>query len=79
MAEEENKNSSEEEGHKRKPYNKGWKVIRDEPTTTRELMASPLIVSYFKHVGYFEFCEKVKIIKYHPRLRRLFISNLHDK
>ena len=42
-------------------------------------MASPLTVSCFKHVGCFEFCEKVKRILYHPMLTRLFISNLRDK
>ena len=79
MPEEENISSSEEERQERNPYNKGGKVIRHEPTTTRDLMASPFTVSCFKHVGCFEFCEKVKRIQYHPMLTILFISNLHDK
>ena len=42
-------------------------------------MASPLTVSCFKHVGCFEFCERVQQIQYHSELTRLFIKNLHDR
>ena len=42
-------------------------------------MASPLTVSYFKHVGCFEFCEKVQQVQNHPELIRPFINNLHEK
>ena len=41
-------------------------------------MASPLTMSCFKHVGCFEFCERVQQIQYHLGLTRLFITNLHD-
>jgi len=41
-------------------------------------MASPITVTSFKHMGFFEFCEKVERIQHHPVLTRLFITNLHD-
>jgi len=41
-------------------------------------MASPITVTGFKHVGCFEFCEKVQRIQHHPVLTRLFITNPHD-
>ena len=58
MFEEEDRGVSEEQTPKRINH-KGGKIIRYEPVTTKELMASPLTVSCFKHVGCFEFCEKV--------------------
>lgn len=58
---------------------KGGKINRFEPINTRELIASPLIVSFFKHVGCFEFCERVKKVQNHSELTRLFIINLHKK
>ena len=79
MSEEEDKNFSEEQTPKKKSFKKGGKLIRYEPETTKELMASPLTVSCFKHVGCFEFCEKVQQIQYHPMLTRLFITNIHDR
>ena len=42
-------------------------------------MDSPLTMSCFKHVGCFEFCEKLQQIQYHPMLTRLFITNIHDR
>jgi hypothetical protein len=77
MSEEENKSSSEEERKGRKS-NKGGRILRFEPRNTNELMASPMTVTYFKHLGCFEFCEKVQKVQYHPMLSRLFITNLHD-
>ena len=60
MVEEENiSHSEEEERHERWSYIKGGRVIRHEPTNTRELMASPITMACFKHVGYFELCDKV--------------------
>ena len=59
MSEEEDR--GEEKIPKRNDY-KGGKINRYEPITTKELMASPLTVSCFKHVGCFEFCEKVQKI-----------------
>ena len=58
---------------------KGGKINRFEPITTRELMASPLTISFFNHVGCFEFCERVQQVQNHPELTRLFIINLHKK
>ena len=69
--------SEGEEREERRPH-KGGKILRLEPTNTRELMASPMAVTCFKHVGCFEFCETIQRVQHHPMLSRLFISNLHD-
>lgn len=61
----------------RRPH-KGGKIIRIEPTNLRELEASPLAVSCFRHVGCYEFCEKVERVQHHLELTRLFILNLHN-
>ena len=57
---------------------KGGNINRFELLNTSEIMASPLTVSYFKHVGCFEFYEKVQQVQNHPELTRLFIINLHE-
>ena len=44
----------------RRHDHKGGKINIFEPLNSRELMASPLTVSCFKHVGCFDFCEKVQ-------------------
>ena len=63
MTEEENIiHSEEEEIQERRPSKKGGRIIRHEPVNTRELVASPIPVTCFKHVGCFEFCEKLKSI-----------------
>ena len=41
---------------------KSGKKNRFEPTSTKELIASPTIFSYFQEVGCYEFCEKVQRI-----------------
>ena len=79
MSKGEEKSVSEEKTPKKKSCKKGGKIIRYEPKTTKELMASPLTVSCFKHVGCFQFCGKVQQIQYHPMLTMLFITNLHDR
>jgi len=38
-----------------------------------------MTVSFFKHLGCYEFCEQVKRVQHHPELTRLFVANLHDK
>jgi len=45
--------SSSEEGERqpKRPTKKGGRIIRFEPTGTIELMASPLAVSCFRHMG----------------------------
>ena len=58
---------------------KGGKINRFEPPNTRELMASPLTVKCLKHVGFFDFFEKVQQVQNHLELTRIFIINLHDK
>jgi len=40
----------------RRPH-KGGKIHRFEPTNLKELLASPMIVTSFKWLGCFEFCE----------------------
>ena len=45
---EEEINTIEEE---KKTYNKGGRILRLEPSDTRDLMASPLAVKCFQHVG----------------------------
>ena len=76
--EEEHRNYNEEEEREERRPHKGGRILILEPTNTRELMASPMIVTCFKHVGCFEFCEKIQRVQHHPMLSRLFISNLHD-
>ena len=78
MSEEEDRGVDEAKIQRRNEH-KGGKINRFELVTTRELMASPLTVSCFKHVGCFEFCERVQQIQYHSELTMLFITNLHDK
>ena len=63
----------------RRHEHKGGNINIFEPPNTRELMTSPLTVSCFKHVGCFDFCEKVQRVKKHPELTRIFIINLHEK
>ena len=60
MSEEEDSGIVGEAQRLRRNDHKGGKINIFEPITTRELMASPFNVSYFKHVGYFEFCERVQ-------------------
>ena len=61
----------------RRPH-KGGRALILEPTSTREILASPLIVTCFKHVACYEFCEKIRRVQHHPMLTRIFISRLHD-
>ena len=61
------------------PNHKGGKVNRFEPQSIVDITSSPLILSCFQNVGCFEFCEKVKQVKHHPELTRLFVLNLHNK
>ena len=76
--EEENKSYNEgEETEERRPHI-GGRVLRIEPSSTRELLASPLNVTCFKYVGYYDFCEEIQRVENHPMLTILFISGLHD-
>ena len=61
MSEKKHKGVSEEQKLKGSDH-KGGKIKIYEPITTKELMASPLTPSCFKHVGCFDFCEKVQRI-----------------
>ena len=77
MSEEEDRDISKEQTPNKSDH-KGGKIKGYEPITIKELMASPLNVSCFKHAGCFEFCERVQRIQYHFELTRLFITNIHD-
>ena len=79
MAEEE-ENTSYSEGEEtevRRPH-KGRIILIIEPTSTRELLASPMTMTCFKHVGYYELCEKILRVQHHAMLTKIFISRLHD-
>ena len=78
MLEEGDNGSGGEAQIPRRHDHKGGNINRFEPLSTRELMSSPLTVSCFKHVGCFDFCEKVQQVQNHPKLTRLFIINFHD-
>lgn len=69
--------SKEEDKEERKPH-KGGIILRFEPTNTRELMASPITVTSFKHFGCFDFCMMVQRVQSHLLLTRVFISNIED-
>jgi len=61
----------------RKPH-KGGRIIREKPTSLRELQACPLAISFFKHHSCFDFCEMVERVKFHHELARLFVTHLHN-
>ena len=63
----------------RRHDHKGGKINRFEPLNTRELMASPLTIYCFKHVGCYKFYEKVQQEQNHLELTRLFMINLYEK
>ena len=77
MAEEEHTSQSDGDKQQRRKYKKGGKIIRFQPTNTKELMASPITVTSFKHMGYIEFFEKVERT-HHFELTRQFFINLHE-
>lgn len=78
---EEENNGSESKGdepqHQRNPH-KGGRIIRHKPSNISELEASPMNVSFFNHLGFYEFYEHVQRVQYHPMLTRIFVANLHD-
>ena len=63
----------------RRHDHKGGTINRFETLNTKELMASPLTISCFKHVGCFDFCEKVQQVQNHPELTIIFTINFHEK
>jgi len=76
--EEETLSDSSMERHRqqRKPH-KGGKIIREEPTSLRELQACLVAVSCFRHQECFKFCEMVERVQFHHELARLFVTHLH--
>ena len=68
---------SDEPQRPRRRSKKGGKPNRFEPTNTKELIASPFVLSYFQELGCFEFCNKVQEIKIHPKLTELLRLRLH--
>ena len=79
MSEREDNDSGGEPQMPRRQGHKGGKINRFEPLNTIELMTYPLTVSFFQHVGCFDFCERVHQVQNHPKLTSLFIINLHEK
>jgi len=69
--------SAERNRQKRKPH-KGGKITREEPTNVRELQASSLEFSCFRHLECYEFCELVERVQFHHELARLFVAHLHN-
>lgn len=63
----------------RRHDHKGGKRNMFEPINIRELMASPLTVSCFKHVGCFDFCERVQQVQNYLELTIILIINIHEK
>ena len=49
-----------------------------DPIDLKELLASPLIVTSFKWLGCFEFCEQVQGVQHHSELTRIFITKIQD-
>ena len=74
MSEEEDSGMVGEAQMPRRHDHKGGKINRFEPIITRELMTSPITFSCFKHMGCFDFCERVQQVQNHPELTRLFSS-----
>jgi len=69
--------STERTKQHRKPHKEG-KITREKPTNLRELQASPLVVSCFRHLGCCEFCELVERVQFHHELARLFVAHLQN-
>ena len=69
--------SEGEETEGRRPH-KGGRILILEPTNTKDLLVSPMVVTSFKHVGFFEFCEKIQKVQHHAMLTIIFVSNLHE-
>ena len=72
-----NDSSIDRPRHQGKPH-KGGRIIREEPSNIRELQASQLVVTCFRHLGCYEFCEQVERVKHYPELTKLFVANLRD-
>lgn len=70
-------NSIERNRQHRKPH-KGGKITREDLTNLRELQASPLTVSCFRHLECYEFCELVERVQFQHELARLFVAHLHN-
>jgi len=77
MEEEDRDFTEEEDTEERRPH-KGGRILRFDPNKTRELMASPMTVTCFKHMGCFDFCEMIQRVQSHPILIRVFISNINN-
>jgi len=77
----ETKNNSGSEGGQRpvRPKLKGGKVNRLESLSIVAITSSPRILSCFQNTICFQFGEKVKQVKSHPKLTSLLILNLHNK
>lgn len=61
-----------------KPKHHGGKAKRFEPLDTTPITSSLMILSCFQDIGCYNFCEKVKQVKYHLDLTRLFACSLQN-
>ena len=59
ISKEENFDSGATNQRPKEQQRKGGKPNRFEPISTKELIASPTVFSYFQEVGCYELCEKV--------------------
>ena len=75
----ENNSGSDKGQRPLRPKHKGEKVNILEPQSTMAITSSPRILSCFQNARCFQFCEKIKQVKRHPKLTRLLILNLHNK
>ena len=78
MSEGEIHTSSDESQRPTKPKHKGGRANRFEPLYTIQITSSPMILSCFQDVGCYQFCEKIKQVKIHSDLTRLFILGLQN-
>ena len=63
MEEEDNRPYSEGEETKARRPHRGGIILRLEPASSREILAYPMAVTCFKHVGCFDFYELVQNYK----------------
>lgn len=63
----------------KKKKHRGGHVFRHEPTSTHEVLYSPIVMKYFEDVGCLKFCQKVEELKYHDQLTTAFSTNIKDE
>ena len=74
----EEEDTQEEEDKEQTRPHKGGRILRLEPNSINELMASPMVASCFQYVGCLDFCKLIERVQHHPVLTTLFSSHLKD-